>query len=43
MNDEPGLHLTQTELAAAAGVATATIRSNVDTITDYLKAPNSAV
>ena len=35
-NDEPGLHLNQIELAEAADVATATIRTNVDTITDHL-------
>jgi transcription initiation factor TFIIB len=35
-NNEPGLRLTQTELAEAADVATATIRTNIDTITEYL-------
>jgi len=33
---ESGMHVIQTDLAAAADVATATIRTNVDTITDYL-------
>ena len=33
---EPGIHVTQTDLAAAADVATATIRTNVDIIMDYV-------
>jgi transcription initiation factor TFIIB len=33
---DPGIHVTQSDLALAADVATATIRTNVDTITEYL-------
>ena len=33
---DPGIHVTQTDLAVAADVVTATIRTNVDTITEYL-------